>query len=284
MRLPAVSLTLTMLASPCVAAEPAAEVPLVPYVRQLRTVDVRIGDIERPFLFDTGGGATCIIPELAAEVGCEPFGRLSGFRLSGERLDFERCGTMTVHVGGVPLDVAVVLFDINALLEDLPPLGGLISVHTFGDQPITIDLPGNRLVLESDASLAERTASMFPLNARYAHQAGGASLDPFIEVRAETGNLWLELDSGNISRTLLAPHAMEQLGLASLEDQMLALDIVGLGPVPLEVRLKEDCIYDGVLSAELFEGHVLTFDAPNGRLWAAPADTSATRGDATPRP
>ncbi len=249
-------------------AEPLAVVPWTPYLGKLHTITVAIGDTDAPFLFDTGGGATCITPELAGEIGCEPYGQASGFRLSGERVTFQWCDDAVLTVAGVPLSVELSVFDIMSLLGDAPPLGGLVSVHTFARQPFTIDFDGTQLILESEASLRARIEDLQPLSARFAHQAGGASLDPFIEVRAETGTLWLELDSGNLGRTILAPHTAQQLGLATTEDQVVALDIMGLGPVPLQVRFLDGCIYDGVVGVEFFQGRLVTIDATRGEIWA----------------
>jgi hypothetical protein len=251
------------------AAEPLAVVPLTPYVGELRTIPVRIGEAQYPFLFDTAGGATCVTVEMAEEIGCDPWGRASGFRLSGERVEFQWCGDEAIEVGGVSLGVELSVFDLMSLLGNAPPLGGLASVHTFAEQPFTLDLDGNVLILESEASLRERVRSARQLSGRYAHQAGGASLDPFVEVNAEVGTLWMELDSGNLGRTILAPHAGGQLGLASTGESVASLDVVGLGPVSLQLRFVESCIYDGVLGVELFRGRTFTFDPEAGRIWCA---------------
>lgn len=269
---PAQSTTLTAAGSTSAAttaAEPLATIELSPYVGKLRTITLRIGDVTGPYLFDTGGGVTCISPEVAGQVGCTPWGHAAGFRLTGEQIAFQWCGDMSLGAGPVPVMVEVSVFDLGALLGDAPPLNGLASVHTFEHQPFTLDVDQGVLILESPLSLARRAAGMARLTARFANQAGGASVDPFVEVHAETGTLWLELDSGNIGRTLLAPHAFEQLGLESTDDQVAELDIAGLGPVPLEIRMIEGCIYDGVLSIELFEGRRITFDAEGGEIWAS---------------
>jgi hypothetical protein len=256
--------------SKAAAAEPLATVSLDSYVGALRTIDVRIADTRARFLFDTAGGITCITPQLAAELRCEPYGRSSGFRHSGERIDVERCGDMTLVVGDLPLEVEVTVFDILALIGDAPPVGGLVSVHTFARHAFTVDLDGGRLVLESDDSLAERVATMRSLSARFAHQAGGASLDPFVEVAARRGSLWLELDSGNVGRTILAPSAATQLGIEATGESTVTLELIGLGETPLSVRFLEDCIYDGVLGIEMFRGRTITFDPRVGRIWATP--------------
>src|SRR5262249_14490778 len=75
------------------------ELKLDPYVDLLRTVKVRIGTLETPFLFDTGGGATVISLETAKAIGCTPFGRGTGFRHDGGRLDGQRGGPIDLSPG-----------------------------------------------------------------------------------------------------------------------------------------------------------------------------------------
>lgn len=251
------------------AAEPVAEIPLTPYVGKLRTIPLTMRGVERTFLFDTAGGITCVIPEITAEVGCEPWGRATGFRHSGEPIQVEWCGDLPIEAGGVPLTVEVSVFDLMPLLGNVPPIDGIASVHTFADRPFTVDLDGGMLILESEASLDERVRRATELSARFAHQGGGASLDPFVEVQAKVGTLWMELDSGNIGRTILAPHVPLQLGIPPTSDAA-PLDVVGLGPVPLALRVKDPCIYDGVLSVDIFEGRTFTFDPVAGRIWSGP--------------
>jgi hypothetical protein len=105
---------------------------LAPYMGALRTVDVTIGKLELPFVFDTGGGDTFVTPAVASAVGCTPYGRLVGFRMSGERVDSPRCGKLPLRIAGVDRDVEVAVFDIMSLLPDgVPELGGIVSLHTL---------------------------------------------------------------------------------------------------------------------------------------------------------
>jgi hypothetical protein len=154
-------------------------------------------------------------------------------------------------------------------------LGGLVGLDAFQNRVLTIDLGSNHLVLETDRSLAERTRTLHPMQMRLSRQAGGASVDVFVGVRAQRGTLWLELDTGNMGPVMLAPHAREQLGLPPAASdvearaaQPVSLDIVGVGPTELPA-VTRDVIYDGVLNAEFVEGTLLTLDLRTGRMWGA---------------
>jgi Aspartyl protease len=247
-------------------------VPLHRYAGALKTVSVTAGGSAWPFLFDTGGGLTLITPKLAARLGCTPFGRVTGFRMSGEPVHFRHCEAAGLDVSGVRLDHApIAVFDLMALLPpELPELGGLLSLESFRDRPVTIDWAADRLVLETEASLAERTRRLPEMRMRLATGEDGASVTVLVEVAARRGSLWFLLDSGNLAGTLLAPHALALLGL-SPPGSPPVLDRVSLEPVglpavtgPAEVR---DLIYDGVFGEGFLGRGVFTLDLRSRRLW-----------------
>lgn len=252
---------------PSATAE-ATEIPLRPLGSRLVTVDVEIGGKTLPFLLDTAGGITIVSPEVATLAGCTPFGRGTGFRHSGERLDMPRCLSIPLRLGSLALSPEAALLDLKGL--GLQGADGVVALQTLDGQAFTIDFTGRRLILETPASLARRVQGMRELSIREAHQAGGASLDIMVEVAAPTGNLWMELDSGNAGPVLLSPHALQQLGVDVPADrpQAVTLDIRGLGPTQVQA-MKKDMIYDGLLNAAFFNGRLVTFDLEAERVWVS---------------
>ena len=272
----AFALTLAACATPPSPAEPGPyRVPLEPYLGTLRSVEVEVGGAQHAFLFDTAGGATLLTPRLAAEVGCKPFGRVTGFRHSGERLDLPRCGATTFDLGGYEARVESAVFDLMALLPDgVPELGGIIAIQTFEGRPWTLDLSRNEFIIENDASLAVRTVAMKEIGVRSSRQGGGGSIDLFMRVDATPGALWLEVDSGNAGPVILSPHALPALGIDTTPGPDETIDVVlpiaGYGPVKVNAVVK-DTIYDGLLNAAFLDQHVLTVSADLQRGWLAPA-------------
>jgi hypothetical protein len=247
----------------------ATELPLHQLVgSRLITVDVEVGGKTLTFLLDTGGGVTIVSPETATLAGCTPFGRATGFRWNGERLDLPRCLSVPMRLGPLALAPEAAVIDIEKL--GLRGVDGFVALQTLDGQAFTLDFTGRRLFLETPASLARRVHGMRELSMREAHQAGGATLDLFVEVAAPTGNLWLELDSGNAGPVLLSPHALQQLGIEVPTDkpQTVTLNVHGLGPVPVEA-IQRDGIYDGLLNAAFFEGRLITFDLAAERVWVS---------------
>lgn len=253
------------------------EVPLEPYAGRLRQVTVGIAGRERPLLFDTGGGLTLIQPDVADLAGCTPHGRITGWRMNGERVEFRKCGRVPLGFGpSFTVEREVAVFDLMALLPDgLPALAGLVSLHTFQDHPMTLDLARNRLTVETEASLASRTDDMRELRLHVERDMGGRGVSAFIETEARTGRLRLLIDSGNLAGVILAPHALVQLGPAAREsadaERETELHIVGLGPVRTSYVV-DDITHDGVVGAEFLERMILTMDLRRERGWARWSD------------
>jgi hypothetical protein len=255
------------------------EVALALYFRELRTVQVTSGRDTLRLLLDTGGGHTLVTPEAAHRLGCEPFGRSVGHRMSGERVEFQWCNDIRLLVRDVPLAAArVAVFDLGAVLPpELPSLDGLLSLKSFADHVVTIDMARDRLIFESAPSAEGRKAEQQPLRARVATGEDGTSLSLFIAAAAPKAPVWLLLDNGNLVGTILSPPGARQLKTSGADPQVgdaiaVELELIGLPSRRTEVLVR-DVIYDGVLGAHFFREHVLTLDL-RGRdplVGAAPA-------------
>lgn len=264
-------LLLTMMAAcapgppPEVAAAPGGVVlELDPYpLGGLLTVPVTVGDHEADFIFDTGGGGTLYTKQAARAAGCEPFGRVTGFRHGGGVIHARRCPSAPLVIDGwtSPPGETFVLDLVELLPEDAPPVGGLIALDRFDGHLLTVDLGGRRLVVDGAAVGHE-------VPVRESRQAGGAMLDVFLPFEAPGGPVWMELDSGNTGPTLIAPHAASQLGLelSHEEPRPVTLHLEGFGPVRVQA-LEREMIYDGLLSAAFLQEHTVTLDLGGGRAW-----------------
>lgn len=248
------------------------ELTLSPFFGLLRTVSGRIGPVEGPFLFDTGGGATILALKTVEALGLTPFGRVTGFRHDGERLDIPRAGPVDLSLGSFRRNGEVGVLDFEKLFGGPTPLAGIVSLETFEGQAITVDLARNRLIVETPESLAQRIQGARELRVRFERQAGGATLDLNVAVEGKHGLQWFELDCGALSTVLVAPHTFAELGIeppAAGQSKKAEISIAGLGSVPVEVTSKE-MIFDGLLNAELFTRYVFTIDLARGKAWAKP--------------
>jgi hypothetical protein len=180
------------------------EVALALYFRELRTVQVTSGRDTLRLLLDTGGGHTLVTPEAAHRLGCEPFGRSVGHRMSGERVEFQWCNDIRLLVRDVPLAAArVAVFDLGAVLPpELPSLDGLLSLKSFADHVVTIDMARDRM---SSMALGRNETSSPDVSDRVLQHHISTPLDS----RGAAGSYAANLDTceagspGAITRTIL---------------------------------------------------------------------------------
>jgi hypothetical protein len=235
------------------------DVELRPYFRGLRTVEAVVGRDTVPFLFDTGGGVTVISPEVARSIGCAPFGRMIGHRMTGEPVEFQRCDSVEIVVGALKLSHApVAVLDVNALLPaELPKLGGVLSLDSFRGRILLIDWPAGRVTVR-DASA--RAPADFPasLPLRFATGDNGESLVVLVPVSGTRGPLWLLLDSGNIRGTLLGRHVVRET-LVPLDGERAQLTLPGGSSWVAEFEALS-LILDGVLGVAFLERGPVVLD------------------------
>src|ERR1700693_3581832 len=140
------------------AAEAPLVVPLESYGESQKIIRAKINGREGAFLFDSGGGVTTVTPEFAKEIGRKPWGKIVGFRMTGQRLDMGRCDDVMLEIAGIREHLPIIaVFDLMSLL---PPgaskLDGMIGLDAFANKSISIDLANQRIVIETPESLAAR--------------------------------------------------------------------------------------------------------------------------------
>ena len=269
---------LAALASGPVSAQSRAgpEIPLSDYLGILHTVEATVAGQPGTFLFDTGGGVSVVTVEFAERIGCTPWGNVSGFRLSGERLDGPRCDDVVFDLGdGVSLtSPAAGVFDLKAMLPPEGPVDGILSLDAFADQPFTLDLAARRIILETPDSLAARIDDAVEVPVHFARQAGGYSLTVLALVQTDAGDLWLQLDSGGVPPLLLAPHAAAAMGVAETGPAQPFRLGLGAGDqratVETNPTVRPNMIIDGNIGEPTMARLVLIFDLANQKLWVRP--------------
>ena len=261
------------------SSKPEAEFRLEPY---RKTIALRgsVAGVPGLFLFDTAGGITLLSPDYAAKVGCKAWGRLVGHRMMGDRVDTPRCDNVQITLGGMTfkLPTAALLDVTNFLPEDAAPVEGSIALDLFAGRAITIDFPGQRLLVESPTSLKERVAHSTKLPGLLSRELQGRALAMSVGVASPNGLVWMELDTGNGGTLLVARPYATFFGLDPDKEGPQQADF----PVSADFRAKgnaftPDMIIDGNLGMPFLRDKVVTFDLATGELWiAATADPEAT--------
>lgn len=248
---------------------PVATIPLEPYLRAQAIVRATVNRQPGTFMFDTGQGVSSVSPAFAEKMGCRPWGRISGFRMSGERLDNQHCDDVTFDVAGQKLLAPVVsTVDMMKFLgPDVPSIDGSLGLDLFAHRTISI-IPRQAIVLESAASLAARIGLARQLPIRIVRDVEGIALSVDGAVRTPDGLAWMELDSGNGGSLVVANHIAPLLGLPP--DQEVPrpghFELAnGIG-VDGTVRTR-DLIMDGNIGAQFLNQWILTLDLERGRAW-----------------
>lgn len=272
---------LALVAAPALAEpvrpEPPSKpviIPLEPYLDVLWSFQGEVDGKPRRFLLDTAGGITVISQPFADAIGCKPWGRVTGFRMRGDRVDLPRCDDVGLKAAGLPLTAPTAgVIDFSTLLpKDAPPLDGSVALDAFAGRAVTLDLAGRRLIVETPDSLKARARDGVEVPVRFSREAMGLALTPFVAAPTAKGRIWLELDCGSTGALVIGKHVADLLGLdpAVQKGQSVEMTLVG-GPKISGKVLVEDMILDGNIGVPALAQWVVTLDLANERAWIAPA-------------
>ena len=249
-------------------------IPLEPYLDVLWSFQADVDGQPRRFLLDTAGGITVLSAPFAKSIGCEPWGRVTGFRMRGDRVDAPRCDDVGLKAAGVPLHAPTAgVIDFSTLLpKDAPPLDGSVALDAFAGRAVTLDLAGRRLIVETPDSLKVRAGQGVEVPVRFSREAMGLALTPFVAAPTAKGQIWLELDCGSTGALVVGKHVAALLGLdpAIQKGQSVDMTLVG-GPKISGKVLVEDMILDGNIGVPALSAWIVTLDLANERAWIAPA-------------
>jgi hypothetical protein len=261
-------------------SKPLAVIALIPHPggTAMMTVRARVRDHEGLFIFDTGGGVSYLSPSFAESVGCKPWGQITGFMLTGHRLDMPRCDGFAFDIQDQHF--AGPIFGVYDLMQFMPPnvprIDGSIGLDVLAGKALTLSLAQKTLIIESAASLTERAKHGKEVPIRLVREAGGIALAIEVAVPTPEGMAWMELDSGNGGATVIGKHLAPLLNLDPIkkEPQPASFQIAGGIPVEGMARVNETLIMDGNIGTRFMLKWDLTLDLAKGRAWLAPAMTS----------
>ena len=256
---------------------PLAIIELIPHPggTAMMTVRASVRGHVGLFIFDTGGGVSYISPAFAQNVGCKPWGQITGFMLTGQRLDMPRCDDLSFDIQGS--NYAGPIFGVYDIMQYMPPnvprIDGSIGLDVFAGRAVTLSLAEKKLIVESQASLAARTRRGKEVPIRLVREAGGVALAVEVAVPTPEGMAWMELDSGNGGATVIGKHlaALLKLDPEKKEPQPASFKIAGGIPVEGMARINSTLIMDGNIGTRFLLKWDLTMDLSRGRAWLAPA-------------
>jgi hypothetical protein len=253
-------------------------IALVPYADEHWAFKAKIKGREQLFVIDTGGGLTAVSPEAAAEIGCEPWGQLTGFRMRGDRLDLKRCENVEIDAGQLVLRPATTgIWDFNKMLPPgAAPIAANVGLDAFAGKVVTLDIGNRQLVIETPESLKKRMARAKEVPVQFVKEVEGYSISIALALDTPKGRIWMHLDSGDDVPLTLGSHVAQALGLDPAKTRGQTLNTALAGGIPLKGNVEiRDLIFDGNIGSPIISHWIVTMDLIRERLWIAPSKTQS---------
>jgi len=272
---------LMLAATPAIVANPRRARPMAvfhlephPGGTYMMTMRATVHSHEGNFVFDTGAGVTYISPAFAQTIGCKPWGQLSGFVLTGQRLDMQRCDDLDFDIDGWFFRAPIAgVFDLMKFMPpNLPKVDGSIGLDLFAGRAVTLSLATQTLTVESAASLRQRSRKGKEISVRLVRELEGVALAVVVGIVTPEGTAWMELDSGNGGANVVAKHIAPLFSLKTdvKGPQPAKFMLVGGIPVSGDARVNDTLIMDGNIGTRFMIDWDVTFDLGKGRAWLAP--------------
>lgn len=243
------------------------------YAGNLKQIEITIGGRIFHFLFDTGGGETLISTEVAGFIGKHIYGNETGFRMSGEPINYRKCDSVDLIIGSTTIfHETVGVWDIMKVLpKDLPKLDGVLSLKSFRDKIIKLDIGKNKLIFETRASCKKALAHMTLLKSRFANGQNGNELTLFLGIPKVNHTYWFLFDSGNLDNVLLSHTTANEWGIE--RDTITQRTQPGELIIPIgnkQVRAEAsstNMIYDGSLNYHIISTSVFIIHFAAKQVW-----------------
>lgn len=239
-------------------------------VQDIEALSLQVDGHAGLYMFDSGLGTSAVTPASARVIGCTPWGKITGFRATGERVDAERCNAATLDFG--PFSQHVQQLSVFDLKKFMGPAGarfaGAIGLDALDGRVVTLSVASHTLTIENDASTRRIAAEGQEVPIRLVRSAEGAALTADLGVSTRLGQVWMEIDTGNYGPSLIDKRAAALVGLdpANAAVQPLTSMMVGKTRIGGSAVVR-DLILDGDLGREALREWDVTLDLARGRGW-----------------
>ena len=226
------------------------------------------------FLFDSGWGLSAVTPGMADRIGCHPWGQVTGFRATGERMTTPQCQPATVMLGNraFPLSTLAVVDLQHLMPPGSPTYAGGIGLDAFAGMVVTLRSRAEEIVLETPATLKTRIAHAQVIPIRLVRDVEGAALTVDVGIPTTQGMLWMELDTGDTGPTLIGRHAAALVGLNPDRKDVQELTMPLVPGVVIHGRARvQDLTMDGDIGRDFLDQWDLTLDLAHEKGWLTPA-------------
>ena len=254
-------------------ASPQTVIPLTQPMAGIDAMQVEVAGRSGLYMFDSGWGVSALTPGTAAAIGCEPWGKITGFRATGERVDLQRCNATELMFGTLKRrlkETSVV--DLTKYMGAAgEQFAGGIGLDAFDGQVVTLSVSQRSLTIEDERSArrVETAATEVPI--RLVRDSQGAALTADIGIPTRLGTVWLEIDTGNYGPSRIDRRAATLLGLDPETKGRQPLDVKVAGTLRLGgAGVVGDLIMDGNIGRDALKNWDVTLDLAHQRGWLRP--------------
>ena len=243
---------------------------LKPYIENIKTVAVFIEGKKYDFLFDTGGAETIISPEIAKVIHKKVYGSMTGFRMSGEKIKTQKLDSIELIIGKTKIfHQTVGVWDLMSILpKDLARIDGVISLKSFEENILTIELAKNIIIIENKTSAKKAIKGKSLLTTRFSNGLEGADLNIFIGIPKANNLYWFLFDSGNSGPFILSNESAEIWNVQNENYEKSPESEFVLGDKTLKIKpIAKDILYDGVFNFDAISSYIFTIDFRNKEVW-----------------
>ncbi len=246
---------------------------LRPYFKELRVTDVTINGTAYTFLFDTGGGETFLSKNIADSLQKDVYGKVTGIRMNGEQLFYQKADSIVLQVGKTTLlHPTIGVWNVMEVLpKELPVVDGILSLKSFQNQILTIDLHSNLLIIETEASFQLKKLKMRELPVRFVNGLNGIEKNILVCIQGRQHRYWFLFDTGNIGPAILNKE------IAACTDLVNSTSGSSLNEFPTifqsgsfkfaATTTLDTILYDGALNYQSLEQYIFTIDFKTERMW-----------------
>ncbi|MBB6247783.1 aspartyl protease family protein [Rhodanobacter sp. A1T4] len=225
------------------------------------------------FLFDTGGGNSIMNPQFAANIGCKPWGQMSGFTMQSKRIDMLRCDGVAVKIGKIDVTPETMgVFDFTRLLPPgSPHIDGSLALDLFPNKTFRYSLTDRVLEVVDSPSEIKGLDKKSSMPVHVVRDAQGLALEINLPVKTPEGTAWFELDSGNDSGDILVGKHLAGLFHLSTEHkkQKVSGSLLNGAAFTGSVEVL-DLALDGNLGLSFLKDNDVVVDIPEHRAWVIP--------------
>ncbi|WP_165488581.1 MULTISPECIES: retropepsin-like aspartic protease [Dyella] len=273
--------------APALHAASAKPIQFQPFMERALIVNATINGHPGTFMFDTGGGISFISPKFAAEIGCKPWGQITGFQMTGNRLDMQRCDNVSVQVDQHQVRRETVgVFDMDKFLPtgSKEKIDGSLALDIFDGQVVKFSYSERTLTVLDQSAVAALSKKTPSVPIHVVREAEGLALAVNLPVKTDNGTAWFELDSGNTSPFILAgKHLADTFKLDNDPRTKQTIKTALADGQPIEGNVKVlDLTLDGNLGMTFLSKYDVTIDMANHRAWVVPSKGSEVASSAKP--